>query len=77
MDERHRELRSKLHGMTQQRAIAHIEAYGLLEDEEFSLVFCDARRKSCQQAADALHTSVDNVYKIRSRAYRKMVSAEE
>lgn len=75
MDNRHRELREALRGMTPPRAIAHIEAYGLLEDEERALIICDARRKSCQQAAIALNTSVDNIYKLRHRAYRKMLGA--
>lgn len=75
MDNRHRALRELLRGMTPPRAIAHIESYGLLEDEERALILCDARRKSCQQAAVALNMSVDNVYKLRRRAYCKMLGA--
>lgn len=75
MDQQCRELRERLRWMTPPQAAAHIEAFGLLEDEAQSLILCDARRRSCQQAAIALNTSVDNIYKLRRRAYRKMLGA--
>lgn len=73
----HRALREALRGMTPPRAAAHIQSFGLLEDEERVLILCDARRKSCQQAAQALNMSADNVHKLRHRAYRKMLRAGE
>lgn len=73
MDPRHRELRDKLRAMTPPKAIAHIEAFGLLDDEAHCLVLCDAKRKSCQQVAEALNMSADNVHKLRHRAYCKML----
>lgn len=62
--------------MSPRAAVAYVEALELPEDEAYSVIECDIRRRSCVQVAEALNRSVDGIRKIRQRAYSKMANNE-
>lgn len=63
--------------MSPRAAVAYVEALELPEDEAYSVIECDIRRRSCVQVAEALNRSVDGIRKIRQRAYGKMANDEK
>lgn len=76
MDTQHREIRAQLSAMAPRRAIAYIRSFDLPPDEAASLIECDVRGRSCVQAAELLHLSVDGLAKLRRRAYRKIADGQ-
>lgn len=76
MDSAHRSIRAKLSTMSPRRAADYIHALGLPADEEACVIGVDVHGLSCVQVASSLHLSVDGFYKMRRRAYRKIVDAE-
>ena len=68
MDTQHREIRAQLSAMAPRRAISYIRSFDLPPDEAASLIECDVRGRSCVQAAELLHLSVDGLAKLRRRA---------
>lgn len=77
MDTQHREIRAQLSAMAPRRAIAYIRSFDLPPDEAASLIECDVRGRSCVQAAELLHLSVDGLAKLRRRAYRKIADGQK
>lgn len=63
--------------MSPRAAVAYVEALELPEDEAYSVIECDIRRRSCVRVAEALNRSVDGIRKIRQRAYSKMANDEK
>lgn len=61
-----------LSGMAPKRAAEAVRAVGLSPDEEACVIDVDILGHSCMQAAARLHISVDGLYKLRRRAYRKL-----
>lgn len=70
------EIRAQLSAMAPRRAIAYIRSFDLPPDEAASLIECDVRGRSCVQAAELLHLSVDGLAKLRRRAYRKIADGQ-
>lgn len=72
----HREIRAQLSAMAPRRAISYIRSFDLPPDEAASLIECDVRGRSCVQAAELLHLSVDGLAKLRRRAYHKIADGQ-
>lgn len=62
--------------MAPHRAAAYIRSFDLPDDETACLIECDVRGRSCVQAAELLHLSVDGLAKLRRRAYRKIADGQ-
>ena len=62
--------------MAPRRAVAYIRSFELPPDEMACLVECDVRGRSCVQAAELLHLSVDGLAKLRRRAYHKIADGQ-
>ena len=77
MDTQHRELRAQPSAKAPRRAISYIRSFDLPPDEAASLIECDVRGRSCVQAAELLHLSVDGLAKLRRRAYRKIADGQK
>ncbi len=77
MDPQHRHIRAQLSSMAPRRAVAYIRSFDLPPDEAASLIECDVRGRSCVQAAELLHLSVDGLAKLRRRAYRKIADGQQ
>ena len=77
MDTQHREIRAQLSAMAPRMAISYIRSSDLPPDEAASLIECDVRWRSCVQAAELLHLSVDGLAKLRHRAYRKIADGQK
>ncbi len=76
MDKQHRAIRAQLSSMAPRRAISYIRSFDLPPDEAASLIECDVRGRSCVQAAELLHLSVDGLAKLRRRAYHKIADGQ-
>ena len=72
MDKQHREIRAKLQSMAPMRATACVTAVGLPTAEEYCIIECDIKGKSCVQVANALYVSVEYVKRNRRRGYAKI-----
>ena len=72
MDDDHRAIRARLSRMSPRKATEWVRSIGLPEVEAACIIECDIRRRSCVQAAEALHMSVDGLRKARRRAYGKL-----
>lgn len=72
MDRSHREIRSKLSGMSPRRATDYIRSLGLPADEEACIVGGDIQRLSHAELCARLHLSPEAVSRARRRAYGKI-----
>lgn len=72
MDDRTRAVRGMLRGMAPSASIPYIKSFQLPEEEELALIECDARGRSVQQVAMALHVSYETVKRRRRSALRKI-----
>ena len=72
MDDRTRAVRGRLRSMAPSASIPYIKSFQLPEEEELALIECDARGRSVQQVAMALHVSYETVKRRRRSARRKL-----
>lgn len=75
MDNQHRSIRHMLGGMAPTRAAAYVKSFELPEDEEFCILNCDVRKKSCVQTAMMINLSPESVKKKRRAGYSKISDA--
>ena len=72
MNSEHKALRAMLSGMAPKRAEQAVRLVGLTADEETAVLAVDVHGQSCIQTADRLHVNMDDLAKIRRRAYAKI-----
>lgn len=72
MNTQHREIRALLSSMSPKRAEQAVRLVCLPPDEEAAVLAVDVHGQSCLQVAALLNVSVDELAKIRRRAYAKI-----
>lgn len=73
MNEHHRALRQKLQKMPPKQAAAYVQEFDLPPQEQFCIIECDVKRRSCVEVGQHLYVSPETVWRRRKDGYAKML----